>query len=173
MLIVAVLASRVEVLTSTKEGNMGYIDEKLGEWERVVYRTKLHSAVFLVPIILLLIAIVFFGRSAPGQSLAVLVFVWLILNIVAFRASELGVTNKRLLITTRYFRTRALDTVLDRIEGIQASQDFLGRKLGYGTVVVRGKDGSRSSFSKIANPQQFATSVQEQIEHNRKSRAAQ
>ncbi len=146
---------------------MGYIDEKLQEGEQVLYRTKRHPAGIMFPIFLIVIAIVFFGPSWIGLVLAVLGGLWLAGELVQ-RAGEFGVTQKLVLMKGGFLRKTTLDTPLDNIAGIQVTQSYLGRKLGYGTVVVREKDGSSSTFSIVNHPWDFANRVQEQMDIKKK-----
>ena len=146
---------------------MGYIDEKLQEGEQVMYRTKRHPAGIMFPIFVIVIAFVFFGPSWLGLVLAVLGGLWLAAEL-AQRAGEFGVTQKRVLMKGGLFRKATADTPLEQIAGIQVTQSFLGRKLGYGTATVRGKDGTTSSFSAVNHPWDFANKVQEQMDIKKK-----
>ena len=67
-----------------------------------------------------------------------------------------------------YLPKRILDTPLEKVEGIQVTQSALGKKIGYGTIVVRGTDGSSSSFSALNHPLEFRDKVQEQIDRKKK-----
>jgi len=78
-------------------------------------------------------------------------------------ATEMAVTNRRVLIKTGMASRRTLDMVLNKVESIAVQETFLGRMLGYGSVVVRGTGGTPESFVMIAHPQQFRQSVQQQI----------
>jgi uncharacterized membrane protein YdbT with pleckstrin-like domain len=75
----------------------------------------------------------------------------------------MAVTNRRVLIKTGMASRRTLDMVLTKVESIGVEETFLGRILGYGSVVVRGTGGTPESFVMIAHPQQFRQSVQQQI----------
>jgi uncharacterized membrane protein YdbT with pleckstrin-like domain len=146
---------------------MGYIDEKLMEGEQVVYRTKLHPAVLMLPIFFIVIAFVFFGPRGFGLFLAVLAGLWLAAELASHGTSEFGVTNKRILLKGGFIRRKAVDASLENVEGIQLTQSYLGRKLGYGTIVVRGNDGSSNSFSTINHALELGERVREQIERKK------
>jgi hypothetical protein len=49
------------------------------------------------------------------------------------------------------------------VESIAVDQSFLGRLLGYGTVMVRGTGGTAETFPRVASPLQFRRHAQEQI----------
>src|SRR6202043_3091578 len=52
-------------------------------------------------------------------------------------ATEMAVTNRRVLIKTGMGSRRTLDMMLSRVESIGVEETFWGRMLGFGSVVVR------------------------------------
>jgi len=148
---------------------MSYVDEHLLQGEKIVYRTQLHWAVFLWPVVWFFLAIWLFsigGDTEPIFGTLVLLLIvlpMLVDGFVARRSSEFAVTNKRVLIKTGLIRRRSLETLLNKIEGIRVEQDILGRMLDYGTIVVTGTGGSKEPFHRIADPMEFRRQVQEQI----------
>jgi hypothetical protein len=147
----------------------GYIDQYLMPGENVVYRTRLHWAVFLPPLVWFIFAIcLFFTRndaaaSVGGLLLVFAVFPLAITSFIARATSEFAVTNKRVLIKTGWIRRQSLETLLSKVEGIRVEQSILGRMWDYGTIVVSGTGGSKEPFRRIASPMQFRREVQEQI----------
>jgi uncharacterized membrane protein YdbT with pleckstrin-like domain len=143
---------------------MGFIDNSLMSGEKVIYRAKLHWIVFKWAIMLLFLAffmMVDVGENAIGGFLlAAIVGAF---NFIKLKTSEMGVTNKRVLIKVGLIKRHSLETLLEKVEGIQVVQSALGRILGYGTIVVVGSGGTREPFSMIDNPMKFRKKVQEQI----------
>jgi uncharacterized membrane protein YdbT with pleckstrin-like domain len=84
-------------------------------------------------------------------------------GIAKRNATEMAVTNRRVLIKTGLTSRRTLDLMLSRVESIGVEESFWGRMLGFGSVVVRGTGGTPESFVLIAHPQEFRRSVQQQI----------
>jgi uncharacterized membrane protein YdbT with pleckstrin-like domain len=78
-------------------------------------------------------------------------------------ATEMAVTNRRVLIKTGMTSRRTLDLMLSRVESIGVEESAAGRMLGYGSVIVRGTGGTPEPFLMIAHPQEFRRAVQEQI----------
>ena len=146
---------------------MGYIDQNLMSGEQVVYRTKLHWIVFLWPIIFIILALVFFARGKEAAILGTLFFLIAILSAVlafiSLKTSEFGVTNKRVLIKVGFIRRNSLETLLQKVEGIQVNQGILGRIFNYGTILIKGTGGTSNPFHKIEAPMEFRKKVQEQI----------
>jgi uncharacterized membrane protein YdbT with pleckstrin-like domain len=158
---------------------MSYVDKNLMPGEKVIYRTHLHWAVFLWPILWFVVAIWLYSAGvANGPIFATLVlllitFPMLFDAFVARRTSEFAVTNKRVLIKTGLIRRHSLETLLNKIEGICVEQGILGRIVDYGTIIITGTGGSKEPFHRIANPMEFRRQVQEQIvvvEESRTSR---
>ena len=78
-------------------------------------------------------------------------------------ATEMAVTNRRVLIKTGMGSRRTLDLMLSRVESIGVVETMWGRMLGYGNVVVHGTGGTPESFVLISHPQEFRRQVQQQI----------
>ena len=146
---------------------MGYIDQNLMSGERIVYRTKLHWIVFLWPIIFIILAFVFLASGKEIAILGGLFFLIALLSalsaFISFKTSEFGITNKRVLIKVGFIRRNSLETLLQKVEGIQVNQGILGRIFNYGTILIKGTGGTGNPFHKIEAPMEFRKKVQEQI----------
>ena len=168
---------------------MGYVDRNLVPGETLLYRTRHHWLVLLGPVIagssmlvpgiaLLMEAIV--TRDSTGlivgsstispKSMAIAGAVLVVAAIITFsygvakrNATEMAVTNRRVLIKTGMTSRRTLDLMLSRVESIGVEESAAGRMLGYGSVIVRGTGGTPEPFLMIAHPQEFRRAVQEQI----------
>ncbi len=145
---------------------MGYVDSQLLPGEKVVYRSKLHWQVFLIPgffaSIVLLASIYSFVSAIKGVGLFSLILaVFLILVPFIKRAnSEFAVTNKRIIVKLGFFTTRTLELLHSKVETISVYQGLLGKLLGYGDIVVTGSGGTREEFKAIASPLELRRSVQ-------------
>jgi uncharacterized membrane protein YdbT with pleckstrin-like domain len=170
---------------------MSYVRKSLVPGETLMYDTRHHWIVLLGPLVmsLVLAALGIFclgevaaareGRGflvdAPanevhaaeiaGIVLIVIAVVALIWGLTKRGATEMAVTNKRVLIKTGLGNRRTLDLMLSRVESIGVDETFLGRMLGYGSVTLRGTGGTPESFVMISHPQEFRRSVQAQIGH--------
>lgn len=162
---------------------MGYIERHLISGETVLYKTRLHSVAVLFHLVLALLFAAGGGFSLyegslnrqnnpsdarifalAGLVLFVLAAITLIAGIMKRNATEMAVTNRRVLIKTGITSRRTIEMLLSKIESIVITEPFLGRMLGYGTVVIRGTGGTPEPFYLIANPVEFRRHVQEQIE---------
>jgi Bacterial PH domain len=167
---------------------MSYITKNLAPGETLLFETRHHWVVLLGPLFLSLLlgvpgaallvdaAAEKNGNGARAlnsigpEPLAAVGAALLLIGLIIFayglakrNATEMAVTNRRVLIKTGMASRRTLDMVLTKVESIGVEETFLGRMLGYGSVVVRGTGGTPESFVMIAHPQQFRQSVQQQV----------
>jgi uncharacterized membrane protein YdbT with pleckstrin-like domain len=160
---------------------MGYIEKNLIPGEHVVFKTRLHSITILYhsTIGVLIAAFGFFafyksttvgggGQSriwAIAGAISLLIgAITVIFAILKRNATEMAVTNRRVLIKTGFASRRTIELLLQNVESIVINEPFFGRILGYGTVVVRGTGGTPEPFDRIAKPMEFRRCVQEQSE---------
>ena len=143
---------------------MSYIDDKLKENERVVYRTKLHWAMLLGPGTLMVIG----GLSLPSKGLSGLIlfgigFAWAILSTISFQTSEIGITDQRLLLRTGFPMRRTYDIPLTQIELVDTYQPSLGKFLNFGKVILGLEGGKRGAFRMIDSPLEFRAQLEKQV----------
>jgi len=168
---------------------MSYVRKSLVAGETLMYDTRHHWIVLLGPLLMSLLVAALgigcFGEvvaardgrgflvDAPTNEIHAFEGAGLVLMVIAFvvlawgftkrNATEMAVTNKRVLIKTGLGNRRTLDLMLSRVESIGVEETFWGRILGYGSVTVRGTGGTPESFVMISRPQEFRRSVQAQI----------
>jgi uncharacterized membrane protein YdbT with pleckstrin-like domain len=162
---------------------MSYVEKHLIDGETIVYATRLHWIVLVGPGLLGLLiglpGVVMLVRAATGAGgksatngtmmiggaiLLVVALVFIARGVLERNATEMTVTNKRVVAKVGVAARRTIELLLSRVESIGVEESVMGRMLGYGTVIVRGTGGTPESFDKIANPLEFRTQVQQQIE---------
>jgi len=162
---------------------MRYIDRNLTAGETVVYETRLHWIVMLRSIIQAVIAVLLAGgilyyavssTAAPDDQMhlmeggaAVLVVIAVILLVAGAtrrNATEMAVTNHRVIVKVGLVGRRTVELLLSKIESIEVQETGLGRMLGYGTIVLVGTGGTPEPFNRVAHPLEFRSKVQQQIE---------
>ena len=166
---------------------MSYVERNLIEGEEVVFQTKHHWIVMLrsfLPGAALDVAgiagLIYVltqkdwpanGRNAALLAAAVAVIAGSLLTLYGMmkrNATEMVVTNKRVIVKTGLLQRNTFEMLLSRIESIGVQEPVLGRMLGYGTVILRGVGGTPDEFDLIAKPLAFRSHVQEQIEKEKK-----
>jgi len=162
---------------------MRYIDRNLTAGETVVYETRLHWIVMLRSIIQAIIAVLLAGgilyyafssTAAPDDQMhlmeggaAVLIIIAVILLVAGAtrrNATEMAVTNHRVIVKVGLVGRRTVELLLSKIESIEVQETGLGRMLGYGTIVLVGTGGTPEPFNRVAHPLEFRSKVQQQIE---------
>ncbi|HEY2446020.1 MAG TPA: PH domain-containing protein [Rhizomicrobium sp.] len=143
-----------------------YSDEVLQPGETVRYEGTLHWIIFLpgVPIFAVVIGcwfgIIRTGHTIHGTSiyplLALIALSALLLHLAAAwilqRTTEIAVTNRRVIYKTGLFSRRTVEMNMDKVESVDVTQDFLGRLLDYGTVLVRGTGTGLEPLANVASP---------------------
>ena len=162
---------------------MSYVERNLVPGETVIYETRLHWIVMLGHLVLgcftaLAGAFVLYyalTRSPielrnlhliEGGGMALLVFavVVVLTGIIGRNATEMGVTNRRVVVKMGLAYRRTIEMLLSKVESIEVSEPPFGRMLGYGTILVIGTGGTPEPFERIAHPLEFRSQVQQQIE---------
>lgn len=169
---------------------MSYVDKNLVPGETVIYQTRLHWIVMLSHLVvgcllldapgILLLAYALSHTTMNATDLrlmeaggaALLVFGLIVILIGAFRrnATEMAVTNHRVVIKTGLLSRKTIEMLLNKVESIEISETAFGRMLGYGTIVIIGTGGTSEPFYRMAHPLEFRSHVQQQIEKGALSR---
>jgi len=164
---------------------MSYVEKNLMPGETVVYRTRLHWIVIFWPIVLSIIfgvaGLVLLARTlagprddsgdrtamlAGGAILLVVAIISLVVALLKRNATEMAVTDRRVIVKIGVAARRTFEILLSKVESIGVEETFVGRMLGYGTVVVRGTGGTPEPFDTVAHPLEFRKQVQQQIENS-------
>ena len=160
---------------------VGYIENNLVPGETVLYKTRLHWIVLIGPLLLSILlaglgiaALVGGSQADPGNEsrtwllsggalLLVAAVIVLAIGLVRRNATEVAVSNKRVLIKKGFVARKSIEVLLAKIESIGVDESVGGRMLGYGSVIVRGTGGTFETFNTIAHPNEFRRQVQQQI----------
>ncbi len=168
---------------------MSYAEKHLIAGETVQYETRLHwivmlghaliaAALALVGLSLLLTpwSSVSGGEASSagalrwaGVACMLVAAIFFGAGLVRRSATEMAVTNKRVIVKSGLANRRTIELLLPRIESIAVEEPALGRLLGYGTVIVRGTGGTPEVFPQISRPLEFREQVQRQIAGEPKS----
>jgi uncharacterized membrane protein YdbT with pleckstrin-like domain len=163
---------------------MSYVESNLVPGEQVIYETRLHWIVMLPHLVvgillldlpgILLLAYSFSQTGiehttlrivqAAAAALLIAGAVTMVVGAIRRGATEMAVTNRRVVIKTGLASRKTIEMLLNKVESIEVSETALGRMLGYGTVVMIGTGGTSEPFHKVAHPLEFRSQVQQQIE---------
>ena len=97
-----------------------------------------------------------------GGVVALVGLLLLVPPLVAYRTTEFGVTNKRVIIKTGFIRRHTLELLLRQVEAISVDQSLTGRLLGFGSLTLTGTGGVREVFHRVVDPLEFRRRIQGQ-----------
>lgn len=163
---------------------MGYIEKTLIPGEHVVYHTRLHWIVMLGHAVLGLLFLglggfLLFYAMQHRQTLPVNQIhayeiggaVSVVIALMVFmagslrrNATEMAVTNRRVVVKTGLASRRTIEMLLNKVETIEVTEPGMGRMLGYGSILVIGTGGTSEPFHRMAHPLEFRSRVQQEIE---------
>ena len=154
---------------------MSYIKRSLVAGEKLVFETGPHWSVIFWPVVLAVLVaaggVFCLTQHEHGQAFAIggaaLLTIAVAIVIVARvqrNATEIAVTNRRVIIKTGIASRRSLEIMLGKVESIGITEPMMGRVLGYGTVVIHGTGGTPEPFTRIARPSELRRHVQEQAD---------
>ncbi len=162
---------------------MSYVEKNLISGEQLVYETGIHWIVLFGPFVgAILIAAagaailafrdsITIGHASAPAAMEILGACCLVAAAIIFgfavlkkNATEMAVTNRRVIIKTGLASRRSLEIMLPKVESIGIDETFGGRMLGFGTVTIHGTGGTPEPFRRIAHPNEFRRAVQQQID---------
>jgi uncharacterized membrane protein YdbT with pleckstrin-like domain len=150
---------------------VGYVERHLLPGERVVYKTRLHWALFLKPGLVFVggiaLALVLRQVQDPpwlwmiGVAVALIGLGWGLVHYVELMTSEFAVTSSRLILKVGLISRYTTELLLTKVESIGVQQGLVGRVLGYGDLTVTGTGGAREVFRRVRDPIGFRNHVQQ------------
>ena len=137
--------------------------------ERPLHHTTIHWMALMGSVVGAALSLIIVGPIAMFASWKGYYWAWLLLLIpvgillsaaVALKASELVITDRRVLIKVGFIQRHTFEMFISKIESVAVFQGMMGRIFNYGTVEIRGTGGSSESFATIAAPLQFRDAIQ-------------
>lgn len=130
-----------------------YVDHTLSPKEAVIVNAQLHWAMFIAPVVWLLLGLATFGITwLIGVPM-------LISRLFTLYGTELALTDKRVIAKTGLIRRDVIDVSLSKVEGITFKQGIIGRMFGYGSIFVRGAGLAYVPIKYISHPEMFKSDV--------------
>ncbi len=165
---------------------MTYLQKMLMPDERVIYIAVLHWVIFVPGLLLTAIGGIagfysydivdlivgpamapLLGRIvAGGAFICALAGLGLLIGaLVRQSATELALTNRRLIAKYGFISRATFEIMINRVTGVNFDQSITGRLMGYGTILVHGAGGDISPIDVIANPRLFQRALMDVLEH--------
>lgn len=137
---------------------MSYIDKNLVPGETLVYRTRCHWIVMLWPfvggVVLGFVGFVLFASGCMGTKKGGSYPEMILLGVAALvggvalmgggiihrAATEVAVSDKRVLIKRGLFSRRSIEVLLPKVESIGVDESLFGRSSGMGQSLSEGRE---------------------------------
>lgn len=121
-----------------------YVDSVLIPEERVLHRATISLWPYAFWILLgIITAVVVIGLGILG-------WVW-----SKTRATEIAITNKRVIAKFGFISRRTVEINLNKVESIQVDQTLVGRVFNFGTVIISGAGNPVAPIPGVAHPLEF------------------
>lgn len=128
---------------------MSYIENTLGQGERIVAKAHFH-----------------WWYSFKAWA-ALILLGWCLIGIVIFFSlmirkwtTEIGVTTHRFVEKEGLFSLKTFEVALPNIEGVRVTQNLWGRLLGFGSLRIEGTGVDHVDLPNIAQPFAFRAAIE-------------
>jgi uncharacterized membrane protein YdbT with pleckstrin-like domain len=153
-----------------------YIENLLGEKERILYSTRQHwfvlvsSILFEITVILIIFALTIFAALQnwmEGWIIGIIgAFVMLIpiatmtRDILIWSNHQYFVTNWRVIQISGIINKNVMDSSLEKVNDVKMTQTFFGRIFGFGDIeILTGSELGVNLFRRIEEPVHFKTAM--------------
>jgi len=141
---------------------MTYVEQTLVPGEVIQLECRISLRQYLPRFAVAALAIIFAVIILPGSPLprpdliGVVVAAWVLSTVgsalVAYRFTEIAITNRRVVAKVGVISRQTIEIELPKIEAVRVEQGILGRILGYGSLVISGTGGSREVLPAVDDP---------------------
>ena len=148
-----------------------YIQELLGQNERILLTTRQHWFVLFSNILLEIVLIVvlvaavsaltaFYPVAIFGFVLVLVPLVGMIRDILIWSNREYIVTNRRVIQISGVLSKDVVDSSLEKVNDVKMSQSFFGRLFDYGDIeILTASELGVNLFKRIGDPVRFKTAM--------------
>lgn len=135
---------------------MGWIEEHLRTEEVLIYKTRLHWSLFLLPVL-------FFAAGLFNTLFIYAGFLALLYNLYRFYSHEYVLTDRRIIYKKGLFYIRINEMSLDRVENVLCTQTVADRIFGSGSVIILGSGISTLKSRGLNQPNVFRNAIYSQL----------
>jgi membrane protein YdbS with pleckstrin-like domain len=148
-----------------------YLEELLGENEKILLETHQHWFVLFGKIFLELLLIVviiggslvaypFYPMAIYGLILVLVPVIGMLNDILIWRNKAYIVTTHRVIQTAGVFSKDVVDSSLEKVNDVKLSQSFFGRLFGFGDIeILTASELGVNLFHEINDPVGFKTAM--------------
>jgi hypothetical protein len=135
---------------------MGWIKNELKNTEEVIFTTRPHWSVFLLPLMMLSASMLIWWIVIPALIL-------LSYDAFIFISHQIVVTNHRLIQKKGIYYIRTKNWPLQKIEEVICSRTIADRLMGSGSVILMGISISKLYLRGVGNPKELRNAIYSQL----------
>ena len=150
-----------------------YVEEMLGQNERILLRARKHWSVLfgnivleivlilaLIVVTVILTPILAFPVAPLAFFLVLVPLIGMVRDILLWYNRQYVVTNRRVVQTSGVFSKDVVDSSLEKVNDVKLSQSFWGRLLDYGDIeILTASEVGANVFRSIGDPITFKTAM--------------
>jgi len=148
-----------------------YIENMLGENERIILVTRQHgfvlfSSIIAEIVVALIVLVAIFALmfanpvAAFGFLLILIPLAIMTRDILAWTNRQYIVTNRRVIQISGIFNKDVFDSSLEKVNDVKMTQSFFGRLFDYGDVeIMTASETGDNLFKRIGDPVKFKTAM--------------
>jgi uncharacterized membrane protein YdbT with pleckstrin-like domain len=150
-----------------------YLEEMLGENERILLRARKHWSILfgniileifliiaLIVAVIALLPIAAFPVAPLGFFLVIVPLVGMLRDFLIWYNRQYIVTNRRVIQTSGVFSKDVVDSSLEKVNDVKMSQSFWGRLFDYGDIeILTASEVGANVFRSIGEPIKFKTAM--------------
>src|SRR6266545_6052364 len=148
-----------------------YLEDLLGENERIVLETHQHwfvlfNKIFLeIILIAIIVTAVIIGMTFNqiaiyGLILVLVPLVGLVRDVMIWQNNAYVVTNRRVIQISGVFSKEVVDSSLEKVNDVKLSQSFFGRMFNFGDIeILTASELGVNLFHEINDPVGFKTAM--------------
>ena len=156
---------------------MGFPPDLLNEGEEIILDLRPHpwflAKEIMAVVAALALVVVLYAKvdndiaRYVGLGLLAVAALWLLVEVIQWRTTELVVTGDRLIYRTGILAKSGREIPLERINDITFSQSIFERIIGAGDLLIEsGGERGQQTFTDILKPQRVQNEIYRQIEAN-------
>ncbi len=150
-----------------------YMNQLLGEYEKIILDTRQHPFVLISSILLEIILVIIFStiliilvlaRNEPliwaGFLVLVIPIGSMVRDILVWSNRQYIVTNRRVIQISGVINKNVTDSSLEKVNDVKLIQSFWGRLFNFGDVeILTASELGINRFKRIGNPVHFKTAM--------------
>lgn len=148
-----------------------YLDNLLGENERILLMTRQHWSILLgnimLEIVLMAVLVALFSTLTVAYPMAAFGFILVLVPLIGMLRDVLIwqnrayiVTNRRVIQISGVFDKSVVDSSLEKVNDVKMSQSFWGRMFDFGDIeILTASELGVNMFRSIGEPVKFKTAM--------------